>query len=284
MARHPVDDPGGEHDAGTGGGGHRQRDGQGHDLGPAAAAHRAGDIDHSGTRVRLELGRGHHSLQAHVRHDIDDREQGDCVDGRLARVDAAMLDLFVNVQGAVPQAVGIHRDKQARHEAAFAADPGQAEPALSNREGAGVVGEHEPEPGYREADDDDVLDCRHPDLGAGGDLDADDRDDEHDEAQGGVDGDEGPDVTGVRAEDGQDRRAEDDDFGDCADDVAHHHEPPGYEAKVRIDGPPDPLEGRAGVGDPEIQPAVAVGDDEHRDHAQQEDRPGSVGSGHSECR
>ena len=38
--------------------------------------------------------------------------------------------LFVYVQGAVPQAVGIHRDKQARHEAAFAADPGQAEPAL----------------------------------------------------------------------------------------------------------------------------------------------------------
>src|SRR6185369_4067829 len=203
--------------------------------------------------VRLELARGHYSLQAHISHDIDDRQQGDCVDGRLARVDAAMLYLFVYVQGAVPQAVGIYRDEQARHEAAFAADPGQAEPALSNREGTGVVGEHEPEPGYREADDDDVLDYRHPDLGAGCDLDADDRDDEHDEAQGGVDGDEGPDVTGVRAEDGQDRRAEDDDFGDCADD-----------------------------GDPEIQPAVAVGDDEHRDHAQQEDRPGSVGSSRGE--
>ena len=91
---------------------------------------------------------------------------------------------------------------------------------------------------------------RHADLGPGGEPDAHDRDDEHDEGHAGVDADIAPTLSAELAEDREHRRAEDDDLGDRADDVANNHQPAGQEAEVRIDGPPDPLERRAAVSVP----------------------------------
>jgi hypothetical protein len=45
-----------------------------------------------------------------------------------------------------------------------------------------MVADDRDQPGNRQADEDHVLHDGHADLGPGGDLDAHDRDDEHDDA------------------------------------------------------------------------------------------------------
>jgi hypothetical protein len=62
-----------------------------------------------------------------------------------------------------------------------------------------MVAEHPYQAGDREPDQDQVLDERHARLGARGDPDADDRDDEHDEADGGADRDVRPGARGQPA-------------------------------------------------------------------------------------
>ncbi len=187
-----------------------------------------------------------------------------------------MLDLLVHIHRAVPEGEGVYRDEQARREAAVTADPAKAEPAPGDREGASTVAEPGQEPRYREDDQDQVLNGGHPDLGASGYPDADDRDSEHDQAQRRVDADTGPGVSRAGSEYGQHGRAEDDNLGHGADHVTRDHQPPGQEPQVRVDRAAYPLERGTAVRAPQVQPAVAIGDDEHGQRGQDEDRPGAV--------
>src|SRR6266704_2557940 len=165
----------------------------------------------------------------HLGQGVEDRHEGDGVDSSLARVLAPVLDLLVHIHRAVPEGEGVYRDEQARREAAVTADPAKAEPAPGDREGASTVAEPGQEPRYREDDQDQVLNGGHPDLGASGYPDADDRDSEHDQAQRRVDADTGPGVSRAGSEYGQHGRAEDDNLGHGADHVTRDHQPPGQE-------------------------------------------------------
>jgi hypothetical protein len=59
-----------------------------------------------------------------------------------ARVDAPVLRLLVDVQGAFPAAEDEHRQEQPQAEAAMPADAANAEPALGDRERAGMMMQH----------------------------------------------------------------------------------------------------------------------------------------------
>ena len=67
----------------------------------------------------------------------------------------------------------------------------------------------------------------------------------------------GPGVSRAGAEYGQHGRAEHDDLGHRADDVARDHQPSGDEAQVRVDRAAHPLERGTAVRAPQVQPAVA---------------------------
>src|SRR5208282_1231277 len=114
----------------------------------------------------------------------------------------------------------------------LAADPVQAEPAAGDRDGAGVAAQDPGQPGDGEADEDRVFGDGHGDLGPGGELDPGDRDDEHDEQDGGADGDVRGGAGGVGAGHGQDGGGQDHDAGDVGGD----HQPAGEEAQVGVDG------------------------------------------------
>jgi hypothetical protein len=85
-------------------------------------------------------------------------------DRRPAGIDPAVLDLLVDVQGAVPAGEDEHGREEAGHGTALPADSGQAEPALRDGERAGVMAEHRGQPDERGADQDHVLDQGHADL------------------------------------------------------------------------------------------------------------------------
>jgi hypothetical protein len=53
---------------------------------------------------------------------------------------------------------------------------------------------------------------------------------------------------------------------------------PAKKAEIRIDRAADPFEGGAAVGIPQIQPAIGVGDDDHGNGCEQDDRPDGIGS------
>ena len=121
-----------------------------------------------------------------------------------------------------------------------------------------------------------VLDHGHADLGTGGDPDADHREDEHHEDDDAGDGHRGPGARRRGTGNRQDRRAEDDHPGDGADNVGDDHQPPGEEPEVRVDRPADPLERRAAIGAPQVQPAVRVRDDQHGDRRDQQNGAAAV--------
>jgi hypothetical protein len=196
------------------------------------------------------------------------------------RVHPAVPDLLVDVQGAVPAAVDEHRDQEPGHRVALAVDAGQAEPAPGDRHRAGVVAQHPDEPGDRQADQDQVLHDGHADLDPGRDLDADHGDHQHDQADGAADAHIGPGVGGTGAEHSEHGGAEQEDLGHRPDDVGGDHQPAGQDAQVRVDSPADPFERRAGVRLPQVQPPVGVGDDQHRDRGQDQDRRAAVGGRH----
>jgi hypothetical protein len=89
------------------------------------------------------------------------------------------------------------------------------------------MAEHRGQADEREADQDHVLDQGHADLSPRGDADADDRDNQHDQADAGADGDVRPGAGGIGAEDGQNRRAEHFDAADGRDDIGGYHQPAG---------------------------------------------------------
>src|SRR6202042_494081 len=108
-------------------------------------------------------------------------------DRRPARVGAPALDLLVDVDAAVPAAVGEHRDQEPGDDAPLAADSAEAEPAAGDVVGPGVIPEYVEQPPDRQTNQDRVLDHRHDDLTSGGDPDADDRDHGHHHPDGGRD-------------------------------------------------------------------------------------------------
>ena len=129
----------------------------------------------------------------------------------------------------------------------------------------------------RETDQDHILDHRQADLGARRDADTHDRDHKHGQGDAGSDADIRPRAAGARGEHGEDRRPDDFDPGDRPDDVTGDHQPSGQEAEVGVDRPANPLERRAAVGVPHVQPPVGVGDDKHRNRGEDDDRPAAVG-------
>jgi hypothetical protein len=157
---------------------------------------------------------------------------------RPGPVGAPVLDLLVDVQGAVPAAVHEYRDQETGHRAALPADPGRAQPRPGDPHGTGVADEHVYQAGHGHPDQDQVLDQRHADLGAGGDPDTDNRDHQHDDADGHADRNVGPGVGGTGAENGEHRRAEQQDLGHRADDVGGDHQPSGQEPQDGQSGQP----------------------------------------------
>src|SRR5215472_14087875 len=91
--------------------------------------------------MRLQPGRRHHSLQAKLGQRVDDRQQADCEHRGAAWVCVPVLDLLVDVQGAVPAAVDEYGDEETRDRVALAAYSGQAEPAVRDGIGARVMPE-----------------------------------------------------------------------------------------------------------------------------------------------
>ncbi len=194
------------------------------------------------------------------------------------------LDLLVDVKGAFPATEDEDGDEQAAQNAAVPADSAEAEPALGDREGAVIVAQHRYQARGRDADEDRVFHHRHADLGLRGDADAYYRDHQHGERDAGGDADICPGAAGTGGEHGEDRRPDEFDAGHGSDEVTGDHQPAGHESEVGVDRPADPLEGRAAVGVPHVQPPVGVGDDEHRDRGEDEDRPTAVGGRRGECR
>jgi hypothetical protein len=83
-----------------------------------------------------------------------------------------------------------------------------------------------------------------------------------------VTADIGPGAGGNGTGHGQHRRAEHDDLGHRPDDVARDHEPAGQEAEVRVNRAAHPLERRAAVRAPQVQPPVRISNDKHRQRGQ----------------
>src|ERR1700728_343872 len=102
-----------------------------------------------------------------------------------------------------------------------------------------------------------------------GDMDADDRNHQADQ-------DVRPRAGGRRAEHREHRRGQDHDAGNHPDQRPGDHQPARHEAQVGVDGPAHPLERGAALRLPQVQPAVGVGDDQHRYRCQHDDRPDCV--------
>ena len=148
---------------------------------------------------------------------------------------------------------------------------------LGDRERAGMMVQHRYQAHNREPDEDHVLHRRHADLCARGNSDPDDRNHQHEKRYTGGDGDQRPGAAGTGGEDGEDRWPEDLDAGHRPDDVTGDHQPSGQETQIGVDRAADPLERRAAVGVPHVQPAVGVSNDEHRNSGQDDGRHARVG-------
>src|SRR6202012_2015669 len=104
-----------------------------------------------------------------------------------------------------------------------------------------LVQDHEDEADNGEDNKDDVLVQRHSDLGPGGEFDADYRNDDHDQPEGGVEPDVSPGRGRIGANYRQYGRGQDLHAAQRPEHVGGHHEPSGQETQIGVDGPAHPL-------------------------------------------